>query len=51
MFKNLRYDIKAIMERDPAARNGFEVFLLYPGLWAVIYHRLAHFLFNHKLFL
>lgn len=50
MFKNLRYDIKAIMDRDPAARNGFEVFLLYPGIWAVIYHRLAHFLFKHKLF-
>ncbi len=45
-FKNLRYDIEAIKERDPAARNGFEVFLLYSGLHAVIYHRIAHFFYK-----
>lgn len=50
MFKNLRYDIKAILDRDPAARNAFEVFFLYPGLWAVIFHRIAHCLYNHRLF-
>lgn len=43
MFENLRYDLNAIMDRDPAARNRLEVFLLYPGLWAVIFHRWAHF--------
>ncbi len=43
MFKNLRYDLNAIMDRDPAARNRLEVFLLYPGLWAVIFHRWSHF--------
>lgn len=48
MFKNLRYDIKAIMDRDPAATSAAQVFFLYPGLWAVIYHRLAHFLYKHK---
>lgn len=48
MFKSLRYDIKAIMDRDPAARSAIEVFFLYPGLWAVIYHRLAHWLQKHK---
>ncbi len=47
MFKNLRYDIKAIMERDPAAKSAAQVFFLYPGLWAVIYHRLAHWLHRH----
>lgn len=42
MFANLRYDIQMILERDPAAKSGVQVFFLYPGLWAVMYHRLAH---------
>lgn len=45
---SLSYDIKAILERDPAARNGFEAFLMYPGLHAVIWHRAAHFLYRHR---
>ncbi len=51
MFKNLRYDIKAIRERDPAARSDAEVFFCYPGLHAVLYHRVANFFYrhNHKL--
>ena len=51
MFRRLRYDINVIKERDPAARNSFEVLLLYPGLHAVIWHRLAHFLYRHHWFL
>jgi len=50
MFKRLRYDIRAIKERDPAARNSLEVLLLYSGLHAVILHRLANFLYRHKRF-
>lgn len=46
----LIYDIKAIKERDPAARSGLEVFLLYPGLHAVMWHRLAHGLYKIKMF-
>ena len=49
MFGNLRYDIRSVLERDPAARNGFEVFMLYPGVAAVQWHRLSHFLFKHKM--
>ncbi len=51
MFKNLRYDIKAIRERDPAARSDAEVFFCYPGLHAIMYHRVANFFYrhNHKL--
>lgn len=45
-FKNLRYDIKSIKERDPAARNSLEVLLLYSGLHAVIYHRISHFFYK-----
>lgn len=43
---SLFYDIRAILERDPAARNGLEVLLLYPGLHAVIWHRIAHFFYR-----
>ena len=49
MFDNLRYDIKAIRDRDPAARNGAEVFFLNSGLHAVIYHRIAHWFFKHNM--
>ena len=38
------------LQRDPAARNYFEVMLLYPGLHAVVSHRYAHFFYEHKLF-
>ncbi len=47
MFKNLRYDIQAIRERDPAARSNAEVFFCYPGLHAVIYHRIANYFYRH----
>lgn len=51
MFSKLRYDIKAIRERDPAARSNAEVFFCYPGLHVLIYHRMANFFYrhNHKL--
>lgn len=50
MFKRLRETIRAYKERDPAARSGVEIFLLYPGLHATIYHAFAHFLYRHRLF-
>ena len=49
LFKNIAYDIRAVLERDPAARNGAEVFFLYPGVQAVFWHRTAHFLYKHGL--
>ncbi|MBQ1273124.1 MAG: serine O-acetyltransferase, partial [Clostridia bacterium] len=51
MFKDLRYDIRAIRERDPAARSDAEVFFCYPGLHVLIYHRIANLFYrhNHKL--
>ena len=42
MFKRLAEDIQAVAERDPAARSKLEVLLCYPGVHAVIFHRLAH---------
>lgn len=47
-FKNLRADIKAAKENDPAARNGFEIWLTYSGVHALSWHRVAYF-FHKKL--
>lgn len=46
MFSRTVYDIKTILERDPAARNAVEVALLYPGFHAVLFHRFAHMLYK-----
>ena len=42
--------LRAYQARDPAARSRLEIFLLYPGVHATLYHRLAHFLYRHRLF-
>ena len=49
-FKNLYLDAKNIKEKDPAAKSVFTVILLYPGFHAIICHRIAHFLYSHKLY-
>lgn len=49
-FKNLYEDAKNIKEQDPAARNILTVILLYPGFHAILFHRIAHFLYNKHLF-
>ena len=41
--------LRAYQARDPAARSRLEIFLLYPGVHAILYHRLAHWLFRHNL--
>ncbi|MDR1028177.1 MAG: serine O-acetyltransferase [Clostridiales Family XIII bacterium] len=38
----------AAKARDPAARNGAEILLCYPGVWAQIFHRPAHWLYWHR---
>ncbi|WP_312643737.1 serine O-acetyltransferase [Hydrogenoanaerobacterium sp.] len=50
MFKGLRKDVRAIRERDPAARSSVEVFLLYSGLHALIFYRFSHWFYTHRLF-
>lgn len=50
MFKNIRYDLKSIKSRDPAARNSLEIFLLYSGFHALLWYRLSHWLYRHHLF-
>ncbi len=49
MFETLRRDIRAVFDRDPAARSHLEVLLCYPGLHAVWLHRLAHWCWRHRL--
>jgi serine O-acetyltransferase len=46
MWECLREDIRTIKERDPAAKNYLEIFLCYPGLHAIWFHRIAHFLYQ-----
>lgn len=47
----LREEIKAIFQRDPAARSFWEVILCYPGFHALLAYRIAHWFYQRKLFL
>ncbi len=49
MFRRLRSDIQCILDRDPAARTTWEVLTCYPGLHAIVMHRLSHWLWTHGL--
>ena len=49
MFKRIIEDVNAVRDRDPAARNFWEVFFLYPGVKAIRMHRRAHFYYKHGL--
>lgn len=46
MFNRLKEDIACVFERDPAAQSVFEVLTTYPGVHAVLIHRLSHFILN-----
>lgn len=46
---HIKEDIKVIYEKDPAAKNIFEVILCYPGLHALLVHRLSHKLYKMNL--
>lgn len=46
MFERLREDINSVFDRDPAARNFMEVLTNYPGLHALLLHRLNHWLWK-----
>src|SRR3990170_4072718 len=47
MFARLREDIACVFDRDPAARTRWEVLTCYPGVHALISHRLSHWLWTH----
>lgn len=46
MFKELRDYIRSIMDRDPAARSVLEVLFCYPGVHAMAFYRVSHFLWQ-----
>ncbi len=48
-WRDIRRDYKAVFERDPAARNGLEVVLAYPGFHAIFIHRINHILWNWQI--
>lgn len=50
ILRDIWFDIKAVQERDPAARSWLEVLLLYQGIHALIWHRFAHWFYRHKMF-
>lgn len=49
MFERMKEDVASVFERDPAARNVWEVVFAYPGLHAIWNHRLAHWCWTHGL--
>jgi serine acetyltransferase len=50
MFARLREDIRVVFDRDPAARTFFEVLTTYPGLHAILWHRMSHELMERDQF-
>lgn len=49
MFKTIIKDIDSVFARDPAARSRIEVILCYPGVHALLFHRLSHWLWKRKI--
>ena len=47
----IREDVATVRDRDPAAKSRLEVLLCYSGLHAVWFHRMNHWLWNHRFFL
>jgi len=50
MFSDIRSYVDAAVARDPAARSRAEVVLLYPGVHALAWHKLSHWLYHHRVF-
>ena len=48
MLSRIKEDIKCVFDRDPAARNFFEVLTTYPGVHAVLFHRLTHYMWRKE---
>ena len=51
MWRRIGADVAAVLERDPACRSLLEAWLCYPGLHALLVHRVAHRLYRARLFL
>jgi len=51
MFNQIKEDIAVVFERDPAARTHLEIITTYPGVHALIIHRLSHWIWRKRFFL
>ena len=49
MLDQLRREINAIKEKDPALRSTVDVFFCYPGFYAILFHRFNHYCWTHSL--
>ncbi|MDH5488139.1 MAG: serine O-acetyltransferase, partial [Gammaproteobacteria bacterium] len=49
MLKNLHEYLESVFQRDPAARSTLEVLTIYPGIHALMFHRMAHRLWVWRL--
>ena len=50
MFEKIKSDLAIVFDRDPAARSYLEILTAYPGVHAVMIHRLSHKIWNLKLY-
>jgi len=50
MFQRIKEDIGSAKAKDPAARSTIEIVLCYPGLHALWFHRMAHYLYTKRLY-
>ena len=51
MFETVKEDIQVVFDRDPAARSSIETLTSCPGLHAILFHRMNHWLWNRRLYL
>jgi serine O-acetyltransferase len=51
LLAQIREDVATVLDRDPAARSRLEIYLCYSGLHAVWFHRINHWLWQHKFYL
>jgi len=49
LFNHIKDDVRCVFDRDPAARTFFEVITTYPGVHALIFHRISHRIWNLRL--
>lgn len=50
MFNHIKEDISIVFERDPAARTHWEIITTYPGVHALLMHRISHWLWQHRFY-
>ena len=50
MFSHIKEDIAVVFERDPAARTRWEIITTYPGVHALLAHRVSHWIWRQRLY-